>query len=714
VQTIGTLPPNKRMRRVLPEKQIEGQLDNSTELFYDGPIEMYRKRPKKPEFEKMSLFEFTSWYEKEYNQSNWHRCVPLCDDSAYLKKRLKAQVIRSSYVSMACDDYYYSLLLLHLPHREESDLNDGYGTFKEVFLSKEEQLSTLNLPNEKFVNELLEATRRIRMENEIERLLYVANSETVDDEEEGNIMEVDVIEEGLDPAFSSENYENPMDTNDLDNSERTATHNLLASNWSEETLQANMAKLTKTQLQTLLYIENCITEKKQILLFITGNAGTGKSFLLNVIIEWLRATQSKIVGEDPVIIGAPTGLAAKNVNGRTLHSLFRLPLQDGQATTTAKLNELSMRKLQMEMKSKTFFICDEISMVGEKNFRMVHERLEQLGTMNTNGKNQKPFGGYHIILSGDFYQLPPVRDNFAFECVELFDLFEIIWLTENMRQKKDKKWCNLLDRLRMSTLTKEDCKLLAMRTFPKHECDHQHAEMRLYPTVKMVTAHNESRQSAMKETKRILESTDIYSTFDNYGPGCTASLDDLPEDTRKAGGLLQKLEVSIGTRIMLTRNLLPTLCNGDQGYVTAFETSSENITTGIIIKFDDENAGDELKDSNFDNNVKIEQIDCEYMYKGRIIVRKQFPLMPSWSVTIHKAQGLSLKSAVVNVSNKIFTPGQTYVALSRVQELSGLFIEDGIDLTRIKTHQRVIEETDKWLKKWIILKGKIEKLNKKI
>ena len=620
VQTIGTLPPNKRMRRVLPEEQIEGQLENSTELFYDGPIEVYRKRPKKTEFETMSLFEFTSWYEKEYNQSNWNRCVPLCDGSAYLKKRYKAQVVRSSYVSMASDDYYYTLLLLHLPHREESDLNDGYGSFKESFLSKENLLSTLNLPNEKFVNEILEATRRIRLANEIERLLHVANNETADDEDEGNVMEVDVIEEGLDPAFSGENNEYSLDTNDIDNSERTATHNLLASNWSEETLQENIGKLTKTQLQTLLYIENCVLEKKQILLFITGNAGTGKSYLLNVIIEWLRATQSKIVGEDPVIVGAPTGLAAKNVHGRTLHSLFRLPLQDGQATTTAKLNELSMRKLQMEMKGKIFFICDEISMVGEKNFRMVHERLEQLGAMNTNGKNEKPFGGYHVILSGDFYQLPPVRDKFAFECVELFDLFEIIWLTENMRQKKDKKWCNLLDRLRMSTLTKEDCEMLARRTFPKHVCDEQHAEMRLYPTVRMVTAFNASKQSAMKETKRIFESTDIYSTFDNYGPGCTASLDDLPEDTRKAGGLLQKLELSIGSRVMLTRNLLPTLCNGDQGYVTAFESNSENITSGIIIKFDDENAGDELKDLDFNNHVKIERIDCEYMYKGRIIV----------------------------------------------------------------------------------------------
>jgi len=86
--------------------------------------------------------------------------------------------------------------------------------------------------------------------------------------------------------------------------------------------------------------------------------------------------------------------------------------------------------------------------------------------------------------------------------------------------------------------------------------------------------------------------------------------------------------------------------------------------------------------------------------------------MPSWSVTIHKAQGLSLQSAVVNVSNKIFTAGQTYVALSRVQEISGLFIEDAIDLTRIKTDKRVIEETNKWLKKWIILKGKLKMLNK--
>jgi ATP-dependent exoDNAse (exonuclease V) alpha subunit len=281
-----------------------------------------------------------------------------------------------------------------------------------------------------------------------------------------------------------------------------------------------------------------------------------------------------------------------------------------------------------------------------------------------------------------------------------------------MRQKKDKTWCDLLDRLRMSTLTKKDTDLLARRTFTKEKCDQIHAEMRLFPTVKMVENHNRTRQNELKETQKVFESTDIYSTYDNVGPGCAVAIDDLPVDNRKAGGLAQKLELSIGTRVMLTRNLLPDLCNGDQGYITAFEINLQNITTGILIKFDDANAGEELKDPEFDNNVKIERIDCEFMYKGRIIIRKQFPIMPSWSVTIHKAQGMSLNSAVVNVSNKIFRPGQTYVALSRIREISGLFIEDGIDLTKIKTNERVLQETEKWMQKWKELRKQLNKLKK--
>uniref|UniRef100_A0A914WPG2 ATP-dependent DNA helicase n=1 Tax=Plectus sambesii TaxID=2011161 RepID=A0A914WPG2_9BILA len=290
------------------------------------------------------------------------------------------------------------------------------------------------------------------------------------------------------------------------------------------------------------------------------------------------------------------------------------------------------------MKGKKFFICDEISMVGKKTFRNVHERLEQLGTMNSDGRNQLLFGGLNVILSGDFYQLPPVRDGFAFECNELFDLFEVVWLTENMRQNKEKKWCNLLDRLRLGELNDDDAKLLAERTFSKEYCDQQHAEMRLYPTLKLVQAHNEDRQRAMVESRRIFECTDIYSTMDSVAPGCQVLPDDLPADNRKAGGLLQNLEVSIGTRVMLIRNLLPTLCNGDHGYVTAFQTNAANITTAIFVKFDDEAAGEELKDGEYNNHVRIERIECDFMYKGRMIVRAQFPLMRSWSVTIRKAQ----------------------------------------------------------------------------
>ncbi len=138
------------------------------------------------------------------------------------------------------------------------------------------------------------------------------------------------------------------------------------------------------------------------------------------------------------------------------------------------------------------------------------------------------------------------------------------------------------------------------------------------------------------------------------------------------------------------------MVNGDSGYVHRFEENQNNEIEKIYVKFDDSNAGMELQIKERGNAIAIERVQTEYQHKGRSINRYQFCLIQAWAITIHKSQGLSLDTAVVNIGKAIFEPSMTYVALSRIRTLEGVFIEEeplNIILRRIKLRKEIRELT---------------------
>ncbi len=298
----------------------------------------------------------------------------------------------------------------------------------------------------------------------------------------------------------------------------------------------------------------------------------------------------------------------------------------------------------------------------------------------------------------------------------MFDDFKVVWLEQNLRQKDDQPWCHLLDRIRIGELIDGDLATLMTRVRQKDELETMQDEgkiaMRLYPVKTQVAEFNSAQQNKLNANTLTFECADIYSMND-INAGCTADPRHIPKDDRDAGGLMQSLTLSIGSRVMLTRNLTYNLINGDMGILVRFGHDEYGTVDTIYVKFDDPNIGEELKLPDDDEVVPIEKVSTEYHHYGRFIERTQFCLMPAWSLSIHKAQGLSLDSAAMHVGDKIFQRSMIYVALSRVRKLEGVYIEPGektcIKLTMMKPNDAVLEWSANAKQNWNKLKVKIDK-----
>uniref|UniRef100_A0A669BDJ4 ATP-dependent DNA helicase n=1 Tax=Oreochromis niloticus TaxID=8128 RepID=A0A669BDJ4_ORENI len=395
--------------------------------------------------------------------------------------------------------------------------------------------------------------------------------------------------------------------------------------------------------------------------YINGGAGTGKSHLIKCI----HSEASKILNRLPanaeeadisnptVLLTSFTGTAAFSINGSTLHSLLKLP-RSLKPPIQGLGNQLD--EVRCELINAEIIVIDEISMVSKPLFAYVDARLKQIkGT-------QRPFGGMSVLAVGDFYQLPPVRQSKPL-CVydpEQIDLwqehFQMITLTEIMRQKDDVAFAEMLNRIRVKEKTDElsqcDRDLLSQAVTAPEECPIE--VLHIYATNKNVESHN-------TDTLKKLHSNIIIISADDFQKDkCTGRM--AQRDKPFTGGrndLPDTLNVAEGARVMLTRNLdtLNGLVNG------AF---------GILIKV--------VRSENDGHIIKL-----GLKFKGA--VRRQFPVKLAFACTIHKTQGLTTQTAVVSMKN-IFEPGMAYVALSRVTSLSGLYLQD-LDENKIYANSEV-------------------------
>ena len=326
-------------------------------------------------------------------------------------------------------------------------------------------------------------------------------------------------------------------------------------------------------------------------IFLTGKGGTGKSHLVKVVFH----TVSKVLlrkGSDPekkrVLLLAPTGVAAVNIGGTTIHSalgifgLIYAPLSDRlKASLRNKLGEV------------TAVIIDEISMVSSTLLKDVHLRLCEIFGVSTN----IPFAGKTVIAVGDFYQLPPVmgkpvysKSGFVERVLYLWGYFKIAELTEVMRQQGDNanKFIDLLNNVRVDTLTEADEELLQSKFISKNDANYPLDALHLYAENNPVTEHNKMMLAKLDGTCITINAIDQVPK-------------DIPQrlieqmQQRKVtdtGGLEFKLTIKIGAKVMLTINLdiEDKLINGQIGRVTNIAFKNNQVSK-IYVKFFDEEAG---------------------------------------------------------------------------------------------------------------------------
>ncbi len=392
--------------------------------------------------------------------------------------------------------------------------------------------------------------------------------------------------------------------------------------------------------------------------YITGPAGSGKTYLLNQYINYLK--------EHNVDVGitASTGIAATHMQGVTIHSWTGIGIKSNLSDREIE-NLIEKNYLWRRMNNAKVLIIDEVSMLHDFRLDLVNRVLQVFKN------NNKPFGGIQIILCGDFFQLPPVSregepdSNFIYHSESWKEAgLKICYLEEQFRQTDDKA-LEVLNCIRENMVTQEIRDILT-KCFKEHKKESLPVLTRLY-------THNIDVDKVNDDALAGIESQEMtYEMTSNGAPV-------LVEILKKSCLAPQKLRLKKGARVMFVKN------NFELGYV--------NGTLGEVVSLKGEGGGPLVRITSSGKLLEVSReswkIEEEGMTKAEI---KQYPLRLAWAITVHKSQGMSLDAVEVDLS-KSFERGMGYVALSRVRSLAGLTIL-GMNEEALKVNDDVLEHDE--------------------
>ncbi len=424
----------------------------------------------------------------------------------------------------------------------------------------------------------------------------------------------------------------------------------------------NMAQQTFTN-QKLDFVEELVLYTDAHI-FLTGRAGTGKTtFLKNLPLKTYKR----------MVVVAPTGVAAINAGGQTIHSFFQLPFGPqlpenalgkgyNAKSLAAQYQKLNKKKINL-MRSLDLLIIDEISMVRADVLDAIDAVLRRVR------RSQKPFGGLQLLMIGDVHQLAPVAKPEEWEvlspyydtpyffgsqvlkkapyvCVEL----------EHIYRQHDDDFISLLNKVRNNQMDADCVRVLNSRFKPGFVPNDEEGYITLTTHNYQADQINESKLDAIKE-KSLVFKAEIHGTF--------------PENTYPTK---EELELKIGAQVMFVKND-PTsekaFFNGKIGRLVGYDEKEGTVT---VLSDGERITVPKLKWQNMEYTINADNQDIEEKEIGSF---NQIPLRLAWAVTIHKSQGLTFDKVIVD-AGQAFAHGQVYVALSRCTSLEGLVLKTRI------------------------------------
>ena len=415
-----------------------------------------------------------------------------------------------------------------------------------------------------------------------------------------------------------------------------------------------------------------IIEKTSANLFLTGKAGTGKTTFLKRLKE---------LSPKRMIVLAPTGIAAINAGGMTIHSFFQLPFSPYVPGTTFGSGEqkrYQFSKLKRNIiRSIDLLVIDEISMVRSDLLDAIDSVLRQYRK-----RHDLPFGGVQLLMIGDLQQLAPVvtpqeehllgqhyDTPFFFSSNALKQVGYLTVELKKIYRQQDEQFISLLNQIRENKASEETLQALNQRYIPNFVPPKEGNYIRL-------TTHNAPAQYINEQQLAALPAQSFSFTADIEG--------DFPETSYPADF---KLTLKPGAQVMFIKNdPQHRFYNGMIGEVIGVKTDENG--SKIIVRSKDSGEEFELEKMEWTNakytlNEKTKEI--EETVEGKFM---QYPLRLAWAITIHKSQGLTFEHAIIDASHS-FTHGQTYVALSRCKTLEGMVLSEPLSRGAIISSQTV-------------------------
>ena len=442
-------------------------------------------------------------------------------------------------------------------------------------------------------------------------------------------------------------------------------------------------------------------------MIIHGGAGCGKSTVINILKQWAHLILQQ-PGDDPdcpyVLVCAPTGTAASNIRGQTMHTAFGFSFSNQFFSLSDKQRD-KKRYLLQKLK---LVIIDEISMVKSDQLFQLDMRLCEVTQ-----KRDKSFGDVALFLFGDIMQLKPCKGRYIFmkpvcpdyhlshNLRKLWQSFDVITLEENHRQNEDNDYAEMLNRIRIGKPAPEDLDKLRERVLPEYHPDLSGA-MYISCKNKDVDRLNLKRLNEVHTQQFTFEAVNIHPIIRNFQP----KIDNIGFVTGTP--FRQTLQLKIGARIMLTYNIdtLDCLTNGTRGELVAFSKNASGTVVKMMIRFDAKHQGEQRREANtkltnmYPGCTAIERVSFQYSLAKRSTAASntakvvQFPLCLCFAATSHKFQGQTIEKPNIVACDlrTVFQAAQTYTILSRAQSIQQVFIIGSLPKEKIYADPSALEE----------------------